>query len=51
MQVLRCTGNHGISGGTGKGMAHAAGADYAHYCACKNGHQDCRAGRKGQEPV
>jgi hypothetical protein len=38
MQVLRYTGNHGISGSTGEGMAHAAGANNADHCAGKDGY-------------
>ena len=43
--------DHGISRSTGKRLADAAGADNAHHRAGKDGHQNCRAGRKGQESV
>jgi len=45
------TGNHGVLRSIGKGLAHAAGADYAHHCAGEDGHKNSCAGRKGQESV
>jgi len=38
--------DHGVLRSTGKGMADAAGADYAHHRAGEDGYQDRRVGRK-----
>ena len=48
---MALSANHGVFRSTGKGMAHAAGADYAHHRAGEDGHKNRRAGRKGKKPV
>ena len=48
---MALSANHGIYRSTGKGLAHAAGADNAHHRAGKDGHQNCRAGGEGKTAI